>query len=48
MGTHNVFSLRNKKNVYFLASESWLDKLILTLYLPNGQVIKYDNFTTLK
>ena len=26
MSTHNIFSSRNKKNVNFWASKSWLDK----------------------
>ena len=29
-----MFSLKNKKNVDFWATKSWLDKWILTFYLP--------------
>ena len=41
----SIFSLRNKKNVNFWTSKSWLDRWILTIV--HGQVIKFDNFTTL-
>ena len=33
MCTNNMFSLRNKENVNFQASKSWLDMCILTIYL---------------
>ena len=44
-----MYSLRNtgKKNVNFRAGISWLDKWIFTILLVYGQVIKFDNSTTL-
>ena len=44
MSTHNMFSLRNKKNVNFRA-RNLLDKWILTTVC--GQVIEFDNSITL-
>ena len=34
MCTHNMYSLRNKKNYNTGANKSWIDKYILTVYLP--------------
>ena len=39
MSTHDMFSSKIKKNINFLASRSWLDKLFLIIYLSVGNKI---------
>ena len=53
MGTHNICFLREIReiNVKFQASKSWLNRIVgqveFNHLLVRGQVIKFNNFTTL-
>ena len=43
----HMFSMKNKKNVNFRASKSWLEKWILIIYLSVDKKYIFDNSTNL-